>query len=103
MRAWLEHDRDPGSLYRGTRLARVAELFPDHEHDHALTVPEREFLTAALATREAERRAAARSARRARAAADAGRGGRAVGRARGGADRGPDRLDTEPGQPAPPH
>ena len=67
-RVWLEHDRDPGALYRGTRLDRVAELFPDHEHDHSLTVPEREFLTAALAAREAERRAAARSTRRARAA-----------------------------------
>ncbi|WP_369170787.1 hypothetical protein AB5J49_24575 [Streptomyces sp. R28] len=66
-RVWLEHDRDPGALYRGTRLERVAELFPDHEHDHALTVPEREFLTAALAAREAERTAAARSTRRARA------------------------------------
>ncbi|QOV36986.1 hypothetical protein IM697_00465 [Streptomyces ferrugineus] len=65
---WLEHDRDPGALYRGTRLDRVAELIPDHEHDYSLTVPEREFLTAALAAREAERRAAARSTRRARAA-----------------------------------
>ncbi|WP_149827667.1 hypothetical protein [Streptomyces tailanensis] len=67
VRAWLEHDRDPGSLYRGTRLSRATELFPDHEHDHALTVPEREFLVAALAAREAEREAAARSTRRARA------------------------------------
>ncbi|WP_031483150.1 nSTAND1 domain-containing NTPase [Streptomyces bicolor] len=66
-RVWLEHDRDPGALYRGTRLDRVAELFPDHEVDRSLTVPEREFLTAALAAREAERRAAARSTRRARA------------------------------------
>ncbi|MFF5496035.1 hypothetical protein [Streptomyces aquilus] len=67
-RVWLEHDRDPDALYRGTRLDRVAELFPDHGHDHSLTVPEREFLTAALAAREAERRAAARSTRRTRAA-----------------------------------
>ncbi|MFD3313495.1 hypothetical protein [Streptomyces sp. NPDC058694] len=28
-RAWLEHDRDPGGLYRGTRLARAEELFAD--------------------------------------------------------------------------
>ncbi|GLP67176.1 hypothetical protein TUSST3_37980 [Streptomyces sp. TUS-ST3] len=67
-RVWLEHDRDPGALYRGTRLDQVAELFPDHEHDLSLTAPEREFLTAALAAREAERRAAARATRRARAA-----------------------------------
>ncbi|MEV1081608.1 hypothetical protein AB0I98_25735 [Streptomyces sp. NPDC050211] len=66
-RVWLEHDRDSGALYRGTRLDRVAELFPDHEDDRSLTVPEREFLTAALAAREAERRAAARSTRRTRA------------------------------------
>ncbi|MFC8348619.1 hypothetical protein [Streptomyces sp. NPDC057280] len=67
-RVWLEHDRDSGALYRGTRLDRVAELFPDHEHDRFLTAPECEFLTAALAARETERRAAARAARRARAA-----------------------------------
>ncbi|MFI6009488.1 hypothetical protein ACIBAG_11765 [Streptomyces sp. NPDC051243] len=66
-RVWLEHDRDPGTLYRGTRLARVTELIPEHEVARSLTVPEREFLTAALAAREAERRAAARSTRRARA------------------------------------
>ncbi len=67
-RVWLEHERDPGALYRGTRLDRMAELFPDHEHDSSLTATEREFLTAALDAREAERRAAARSTRRARAA-----------------------------------
>ncbi|MFF7762963.1 nSTAND1 domain-containing NTPase [Streptomyces griseorubiginosus] len=67
-RVWLEHDRDSGALYRGTRLDRVTELFPDQEHDLSLTAPERDFLTAALAVREAERRTAARAARRARAA-----------------------------------
>ncbi|KUN24189.1 hypothetical protein AQJ23_21680 [Streptomyces antibioticus] len=67
-RVWLEHDRDSGALYRGTRLDRVAELFPDPEHDYSLTAPEREFLTAALAAREAERRAAARATRRSRVA-----------------------------------
>ncbi len=68
-RIWLEHDRDPGALYRGNRLDGAAELFPEHEREHTLTVPEREFLSAALAAREAERRAAARSTRRARAGA----------------------------------
>ncbi|MFJ9633592.1 hypothetical protein ACIRU8_38460 [Streptomyces sp. NPDC101175] len=63
-RAWLEHDRDPGALYRGNRLARAAELFPDPAADPALTEPERDFLTAALAAQEAERRAAARIGRR---------------------------------------
>ncbi|WP_405645800.1 hypothetical protein [Streptomyces sp. NBC_00019] len=64
-RAWLEHDRDPGALYRGTRLARTEELFADD--DGMLTTTERAFLTAALDAREAERRAAARAARRSRA------------------------------------
>ncbi|MCI3274837.1 nSTAND1 domain-containing NTPase [Streptomyces cylindrosporus] len=63
-RTWLEHDRDPGALYRGTRLARAEELFPDHTTDTALTATERSFLTAAVEVREAERRAAARAARR---------------------------------------
>ncbi|MEH0417325.1 nSTAND1 domain-containing NTPase [Streptomyces sp. B21-083] len=68
-RTWLEHDRDPGALYRGIRLDRAEEHFPDHDRDLALTATERAFLTAAFAARDAERRAAARSTRRARAAA----------------------------------
>ncbi|KMS68930.1 WD domain, G-beta repeat protein [Streptomyces viridochromogenes] len=63
-RAWLEHDRDPGGLYRGSRLARAEELFG--ADDGTLTVSERAFLVAALEAREAERRAAARTARRSR-------------------------------------
>ncbi|GAA3808856.1 hypothetical protein GCM10022403_048680 [Streptomyces coacervatus] len=63
-RTWLEHDRDPGDLYRGTRLARAEENFPDHDRDSALTAAERDFLTASLDAREAERRAAARTVRR---------------------------------------
>ncbi|MEV0219995.1 hypothetical protein [Streptomyces sp. NPDC050704] len=30
-RLWLEHDRDPGALYRGARLARAEELFADDD------------------------------------------------------------------------
>ncbi|MET8976436.1 hypothetical protein ABZX85_12550 [Streptomyces sp. NPDC004539] len=63
-RTWLDHDRDPGTLYRGTRLARAEELFPDHPADLALTAPERSFLTAALDVRARERRTAARTVRR---------------------------------------
>ncbi|WP_045558613.1 WD domain, G-beta repeat protein [Streptomyces sp. FxanaA7] len=66
-RAWLEHDRDPGTLYRGTRLARAEEVFPGHTRDLALTGAERAFLTAAFDVRETERRAAGRATRRARA------------------------------------
>ncbi|QKZ24794.1 hypothetical protein HUT05_16435 [Streptomyces chartreusis] len=62
-RTWLEHDRDPGVLYRGTRLARAEELFAN---DGSLTVSERSFLLAALAAREAEEQAATHAARRSR-------------------------------------
>ncbi|MER5215186.1 helix-turn-helix domain-containing protein [Streptomyces sp. NPDC002838] len=65
-RAWLAHGRDPGTLYRGTRLARAEEMFPDHDGDPALAPVERSFLTAAFEAREAENRAAARSTRRSR-------------------------------------
>ncbi|MCF1598728.1 nSTAND1 domain-containing NTPase [Streptomyces muensis] len=64
-RAWLEHDRDPGGLYRGSRLTRAEELFGDD--DGTLTVSERAFLVAALEAREAERQTAVRTARRSRA------------------------------------
>ncbi|GAQ69458.1 hypothetical protein ACKI1I_02405 [Streptomyces turgidiscabies] len=68
VRLWLEHDRDPGALVRGSRLARAEELFagePAAERGR-LTPPEREFLDAALAARRAESRAAARTTRRSR-------------------------------------
>ncbi|WP_435281276.1 nSTAND1 domain-containing NTPase [Streptomyces koelreuteriae] len=65
-RVWLEHDCDPGALYRGSRLVRAQELFPDHVGDPALTVAERSFLAAGFEAREAERRAASLSRRRAR-------------------------------------
>ncbi|WP_416979605.1 hypothetical protein [Streptomyces sp. T028] len=61
--AWTEADRDLGALYRGTRLDRAEELFAQ---DSALTAAEREFLTAALQARDAERRTATRAVRRSR-------------------------------------
>ncbi|MFF7638945.1 hypothetical protein [Streptomyces canus] len=68
VRLWLEHDRDPGALVRGSRLARAEELFTGEPVDGRgqLTPSEREFLDAALAARVAESRAAARAARRSR-------------------------------------
>ncbi|MER6133758.1 hypothetical protein [Streptomyces sp. NPDC001815] len=70
-RAWLEHDRDPGALYRGTRLARAEEMFKgDGRHDD-LTTTEQEFLRVALDARETERRTAARTVRRSRLLATA--------------------------------
>lgn len=61
--AWAEADRDPGALYRGTRLDRAEELFAQ---DSGLTTAERAFLTAALAARDAECHASRRAARRSR-------------------------------------
>ncbi|WP_338682764.1 hypothetical protein QD712_12655 [Streptomyces acidiscabies] len=60
-RAWHDHGRDPGALYRGAALARAEELFPDHD---LLTRTEHDFLTAALDARDAEQRAATRATRR---------------------------------------
>ncbi|MEV6546339.1 hypothetical protein [Streptomyces sp. NPDC051665] len=62
--AWLEHDRDPGALYRGSRLSHAEEFFADR--DSGLTTTEREFLTGAVEARDTECRAATRTARRAR-------------------------------------
>lgn len=58
---WERLDRDDGVLYRGTQLALAAEWA---ERDEAATNPlEREFLTAGLATQEAQRRAGRRRVR----------------------------------------
>ncbi|GKQ39949.1 hypothetical protein [Streptomyces sp. A012304] len=65
-RAWLEHDCDPGALYRGSRLTRAEEVFPDHASDRELTAVERAFLVAGIEAREAERQAAHRARRRGR-------------------------------------
>jgi WD40 repeat protein/transcriptional regulator with XRE-family HTH domain len=69
-RTWLEHDRDPGTLYRGTRLARAEELFTgdcgeDGDHD-GLTSEETAFLVTSAEQRATEERAATRARRRSR-------------------------------------
>ncbi|MFD5945647.1 hypothetical protein ACFWAZ_05595 [Streptomyces collinus] len=64
-RGWEELARDPGALYRGTRLAGAAELFVRQPGDD-LTHLERDFLTASLAAQSAEREAETRTARRTR-------------------------------------
>ncbi|MGW5258219.1 nSTAND1 domain-containing NTPase [Streptomyces sp. NPDC004012] len=61
-RAWDALDRDPGALYRGTRLATAEESLAGHRAD--LAPVECAFLDASIAAREQERRAAARAARR---------------------------------------
>ncbi|MFI9248002.1 helix-turn-helix domain-containing protein [Streptomyces sp. NPDC053086] len=52
-RAWNNLRRDPGALYRGTRLAVAAEAFTD---PGVLTSLERDFLAASRAGRRRERR-----------------------------------------------
>ncbi|NUP17512.1 MAG: helix-turn-helix domain-containing protein [Streptomyces sp.] len=66
-RTWLEHDRDPGTLYRGTRLARAEELFAGDDRGYdGLTSDEKAFLVAAAEQRATEERAATRARRRSR-------------------------------------
>ncbi|GLX48804.1 hypothetical protein Shyhy01_17540 [Streptomyces hygroscopicus subsp. hygroscopicus] len=62
-RAWDALDREPGALYRGTRLATAEETFTDRGD---LTGLEDAFLTASLDARLGEQRAAARTTRRLR-------------------------------------
>ncbi|MFI9169213.1 nSTAND1 domain-containing NTPase [Streptomyces lincolnensis] len=64
-RAWQQLDRDPGALYRGTRLTQAEELFAGHPEDD-LAELERAFLDASRAARDAEREAGTRAARRTR-------------------------------------
>ncbi|UXY32393.1 hypothetical protein N8I87_41835 [Streptomyces sp. HUAS TT20] len=63
-RAWSNLGRDPGALYRGTRLAVAAEAFTDPGD---LTALEKDFLAASLDARRQEQRAATRTTRRLRA------------------------------------
>ncbi|MES4892811.1 DNA-binding protein [Streptomyces sp. NPDC096012] len=66
-RTWDDLDRDPGALYRGTRLATAEDAFATPRRRAALTELERSFLSAGLAAAQHERRSAARAARRTRA------------------------------------
>ncbi|GAA5076354.1 hypothetical protein [Nocardia iowensis] len=62
--AWEAHDRDPGTLYRGVRLAVSRDWAADN--DAALTTRERGFLTTSLDAETTERATAVRQARRLR-------------------------------------
>ncbi len=64
-RAWDDLDRDPGALYRGTRLAAGRDAF-DAEAHSSLTPLETDFLNASIAAHDHDRRAAARTTRRLR-------------------------------------
>ncbi|WP_055536136.1 WD40 repeat domain-containing protein [Streptomyces alboniger] len=62
--AWDREGRDPGALYRGTRLAAAEEYSATPEG--ALSALERDFLAASTSARDRERRAAVRTTRRLR-------------------------------------
>ncbi|WP_436946606.1 nSTAND1 domain-containing NTPase [Streptomyces sp. SudanB52_2052] len=57
-RAWEELGRDPGALYRGSRLATAQEHFSSPGHLDDLTGPERDFLTTSITAREEDQRSA---------------------------------------------
>ncbi|MFD6180672.1 helix-turn-helix domain-containing protein [Streptomyces goshikiensis] len=64
-RAWEDLGRDPGALYRGSRLVTAQEHFSGAQSAD-LTDLEQAFVTAGLSAREQEERAAARTTRRLR-------------------------------------
>ncbi|MFJ9565235.1 hypothetical protein ACIRQQ_35015 [Streptomyces fuscichromogenes] len=66
-RAWEELGRDPGALYRGTRLARAEEMFAGPSAPDDLTGRERAFLTDSVDARHVQRAAETRAERRGRA------------------------------------
>jgi len=75
--SWIREERDPGGLYRGTRLASALGWQRIGDNETELTSAEREFLrasaaaeTARSAAQEAERRRERRQNRRLRALAD---------------------------------
>ncbi|KAK1179821.1 PQQ-binding-like beta-propeller repeat protein [Streptomyces sp. NBS 14/10] len=63
---WQTLGRDPGALYRGTRLATAEESFPTADAHSDLTPRERDFLTSSSTARQHEEQAAARTTRRLR-------------------------------------
>ncbi|WP_459723081.1 nSTAND1 domain-containing NTPase [Actinophytocola sp. KF-1] len=63
-RVWQEHDRDPGTLLRGTRLAVVEEWTGRHQF---MNQAEHAFLDASVAARDHEQRSAMRRTRVTRA------------------------------------
>lgn len=66
-RTWHDLDHDPGTLYRGIRLAAAAETFRNDDARAALTPAERSFIDTSLAQHDRETRTAARTTWRLRA------------------------------------
>ncbi|WP_323136566.1 nSTAND1 domain-containing NTPase [Streptomyces anulatus] len=65
-RVWDDLDREPGALYRGSRLAVAEEAFAAPGAQDELTAQEEDFLTTSTTTRTHEEQFAARSTRRLR-------------------------------------
>ncbi|MEU6012161.1 hypothetical protein [Streptomyces sp. NPDC047453] len=65
-RTWNDLDRDPGALYRGTRLTAAEETFCLQYAERDLTSLERDFLTSSATARRREEEAADRTTRRLR-------------------------------------
>ncbi|MFE3203256.1 hypothetical protein [Embleya sp. NPDC059237] len=63
---WADFARDPGTLYRGTRLAVAREWAERDRHRDELTELEGDFLAASIAAEDRERMVAARRTRRLR-------------------------------------
>ncbi|OKI37810.1 hypothetical protein A6A29_40335 [Streptomyces sp. TSRI0281] len=60
---WESFERDPGTLYRGTRLAVIREWVELDRHREELTPLERDFLGESVAAEDRERAVAARRTR----------------------------------------
>ncbi|MCX4966909.1 hypothetical protein OHA98_19150 [Streptomyces sp. NBC_00654] len=60
---WDHHERDPGTLYRGTRLAVIREWAARNRHREELTLLERDFFDESVAAEDRERAVAARRTR----------------------------------------
>ncbi|MGW2808532.1 nSTAND1 domain-containing NTPase, partial [Streptomyces sp. NPDC001450] len=65
-RTWNDLERDPGAMYRGTRLAAAEETFMRTSAESELTFLERDFLTCSVTARQREEEAAGRTTRRLR-------------------------------------
>ncbi|MFE5374939.1 nSTAND1 domain-containing NTPase [Streptomyces mirabilis] len=64
--SWNDLGRDPGALYRGTRLTAAEEAFATSDATDDFTAVERDFLTASSTARWREQQASARTTRRLR-------------------------------------
>ncbi|MDT0470103.1 nSTAND1 domain-containing NTPase, partial [Streptomyces gibsoniae] len=67
--SWNNLGRDPGALYRGTRLTAAEEAFTTSDIVDDLTAVEGDFLTASSIARQREQQATARTTRRLRQSA----------------------------------